>query len=808
MGKMMKILATAAVVVASFGTARAEATAYWEYDASTTPQTISDGEWTIAVESLAECQLRIGPGQNSECKPRAGDGRTTRPWAMLAEYAVPEHGRLDLSKPVYTKGTSGDAAEVWRITEIAWNAFCDLPAVKSLTAPKTLTSCAGQAFMGMANLTEAVFDCPELTGVFGDWGSEFGGTPLTKLILKMPNVSRIGRVSSVANFSGATFTETDVSDWDLTGVTVLGIGALQAGNWSGVGPTGTIRLPKVETIDRSAFYRWSRLETAELGTSGSLKSLGMTLFGGNHGSTKSALRKVDFGESFAFTVDPQAFYLDVKDEKGGADTPLSIEEVWFAARAPKAEVLDNILALRTVDEDGSKPVKIYAPVYKEGWAELCQPFTDAEAEAAAALTVEDGTIVGVYETQGGRRVAWFVQRSDMMEPTWDYDAEAGTISDGYWTVRVEPTATAGELKVVATGDLLTGNLSGALELYHPIYTKGTEPSDATRWTIVAIADNAFKGTAANLTSFTAPKTLVSWGSSVFNGVATLKAVILDCPNLTGSFGPNGGELGASDITLLVLKTPKLTSFGNTTNNKNARNFGEVTFDQTDVSDWDLSGVRTIYDNGLQAGARWNKKLDGGPTGALNLPNVESIGAGAFDCWTRVSSMALGTSGSLKSLGKTLAWNPDAKSGLGAGPTKIDFGASWDFTVHAQAFYAEFKGANGCNVDMPLPLKEIWFADRAPSRETLDRILVLQNLTEDGMKPIKIYAPVRRASWAAITSSMTDDETALAAELVKENPKEEIVGVYETSGTDGQPRVRVAWLVQNPNIKSSFCIRIR
>ncbi len=803
---MLKSLVAAVATIVSFGSAWAEANAYWEYDAAATPQTISDGEWTIVVDNPSEHELRIGPGQNNDKNPRTGDGRTARPWAVLAEYTAPEHGILDLSKPVYTKGGTDEA---WTITDIAWNAFCDFPEVKSFTAPKTLKSCAGQVFMGMENLTQAVFDCPELTGVFGEWGSEFGGgTPLSKLVLKMPKVSRIGRAGAPSNFSGATFDETDVGDWNLTEVTELGDGALLSGNWSSHGPSGTLKLPNVGTIARSAFYRWSRLEVAELGTSGSLKSLGATLFGGNHGSTKSALRKVDFGRSYAFKVDPQAFYLDVKDEKGGADTPLSIEEFWFAYRAPKATVLDNLLALRTVGEDGTKPVKIYAPMYEEGWAELCRPFEGTEAAEAAALTVEGGTIVGVYETQDGRRVAWFVQRSDMTEPTWEYDAAAQTISDGYWTLRVEPAANAGELKIVSTGDLLTSNLSGEMELYHPVYTKGAVQSDETRWTIVSIVDKAFMGSAANLTSFTAPKTLTSWGSAVFNGVTTLKEVVIDCPNLMGMFGRGGGEFGTSDVKRFVLKTPKVESFGNIKNDNKNRNFNGATFDDTDVSDWDLSGVKTIYDNGLQAGVRWSKSLDGGPTGDLNLPNVESIGAGAFDCWTRVSSMALGTSGTLKSLGKTLAWNPDARHGIGAGPTKLDFGKSWNFTVHAQAFYAEFKGANSCLVDMPLPLKEIWFADHAPSKETLDRILVLQTLAEDGTKPIKIYAPVHRASWGALTSPMTDDEKTLAAKLAAENPKEEVVGVYETSGTDGQPKVRVAWLVANPNLKSSFCIRIR
>ena len=164
-------------------------------------------------------------------------------------------------------------------------------------------------------------------------------------------------------------------------------------------------LPNIETICDKAFFNWRRVTSAALGTNGKLNTLGAYIFANNTDS----LIKIDFGTSSEFSVSNNTFLAN-------ETTPCPIEEIWFSDKSPSVKTLDNILALRTVGEDGSKPVKIYAPMMEDSWKALCQPFTSEERAAARKIKKQTGhRVVGVYETQDGRRVAWLMQN-----PNFEY----------------------------------------------------------------------------------------------------------------------------------------------------------------------------------------------------------------------------------------------------------------------------------------------------------------------------------------------------------------------------------------------------
>ena len=368
----------------------------------------------------------------------------------------------------------------------------------------------------------------------------------------------------------------------------------------------------------------------------------------------------------------------------------------------------------------------------------------------------------------------------VFSPAWEYDADAATISDGYWTLKAEQVdavdAMARTLKIPTTTDTLDATRTGELNLMGPIYTKGSVGGEALRWTIVEIADKAFHKATARITSFYAPTTLTNIGYQAFNEVGTFENVVLKCPGLTADFGLWGYMFGGSGLARFVFDVPKSAVVGRGAN----PNFASATFSETDLSEWNLTNLKTIRDNGFAL------NNGPGPQGTLVLPNVETIGANAFKGWTRHTAAVLGTNGTLKSLGgKIFANNTLALK-------KLDFGTSVAFEVAADTFLAAD--------DTPLPLEEVWFAGEAPSVDALDALLALRTGGDDGTKPVKIYAPMKMDSWQAVRKPFEGSERTVALAIRKQTGHR-VIGVYVTQ--DGR---RAAWLVQNPNFPYSTGMR--
>ncbi len=369
----------------------------WEYDAEA--QTISDGYWTLVVKNTSGRALQLGAGAADR-----SDGRTGEPWALPANYESKGLAELDLTGTIYTKGKVGSEDEAWTITSILDKAFKGANGfISSFYAPTTLKSMGMQVFNGVwSGLENVVFECPEMTGAFGVWGYEFNSAPIKRLVLSLPKIESIGH-GTPSCFGSMSLTDTDLATWDLTELKEVNESGLKV-NGSGPGPDGELVLPNIETLGAMAFINWTRLSSAALGTNGTLKTVGAYLFGNNTG-----LKKLDFGESVGFTADENAFM-------STDSTPLALEEVYFTGTTPPSvATLDALVKGRTVGEDGSKPVVIYAPMQKSEWQALKGEMTADEQTQALALRKKGVRVEGVYVTQDGRRVVWLA-----MHPTCHY----------------------------------------------------------------------------------------------------------------------------------------------------------------------------------------------------------------------------------------------------------------------------------------------------------------------------------------------------------------------------------------------------
>lgn len=389
---------------------------------------------------------------------------------------------------------------------------------------------------------------------------------------------------------------------------------------------------------------------------------------------------------------------------------------------------------------------------------------------------------------------------------WTYDADAGTVADGYWTLMASENGD-GSLKITGVADI-SKRLEGELNLTGPVYVAG---DSAQQKAITRFGWQAFLDT--QITSFYAPRTLVGQDGQFFPGGGNCANLVMDCPAFSSSFEPFCWTINSLPLSRAVFKLPRVGKiagayYGNYTYNQNS-----ATFYETALVDWDLSGVADVGVGGLVAGqeSQWyadeyGKKGATGPRGELVLPNVETIGKGAFSNWKRVTAAALGTNGTLKTLGDCIFENN------GGSLKKVDFGMSSAFVISNRAFYATAAATS------PLPLEELWFSDKAPvsvvegeSLTTLEKLVAGRTLTpdaalgsEDVSTDLKIVAPFAEKTWQSLLTRPVPAEyrkakKRLEAVLNWANPtqrKYRVLGVYR-SATDGR---FAAWMVQNPDFE--------
>ncbi len=151
--------------------------------------------------------------------------------------------------------------------------------VKEVIMPRTLKSLGGQAFNGVrSNIEVLIFDCPELESGFPAYA--YGGQDKVKrLVLKCPKLKTIAALNSMPR----PLSETNVDEWDLSGLESLNEKDETWGGFPGDRAiTGTLRLPKIKKIGRSAFSGSQTLTAIELGCGGgTVERVSFAAFGGN-----------------------------------------------------------------------------------------------------------------------------------------------------------------------------------------------------------------------------------------------------------------------------------------------------------------------------------------------------------------------------------------------------------------------------------------------------------------------------------------------------------------------------------------------
>ena len=503
-------------------------------------------------------------------------------------------------------------------------------------------------------------------------------------------------------------------------------------------------------------------------------------------------------------------------------------------------------------QDGPNGEKAPEPVWEGNL-----PGTLSDGNKKLTFTVQDSVSFYVNFPSD-----WtFVRKDD--EQSGD-DITGGFITDGYWFWPVhhswdDALAIAQAETYVTNGNTRVAHsltLEGELNL-----TKGVVGGmDGLKWpkslswsnspvipALHAIEMQAFKNTAFD--SYYAPRNLLtirSW-EQLFNNNAACANFVLDCTNLNAeaSFAPLWWSLNSASVSRMIVRL--LAKEGTKTLIENQTEWSEtwnkLDLSATDLAEWDLASVTNVTAGAL--------RLDygPGPSGTLDLPNVETIGEAAFGNWVRVSSVALGTNGTLKSLGAylfknngtarmflsdgvtytdktnvvaTTEWFPFYTNSVHALET-VDFGKSHDFEMADHAFWSrpeEGVWNPFLITGAPLPIREFRFSGKAPDRVLLDKLVAGRTATADIAKgdvaeDLRIVAPLSDATWSALRKQGTvsgGSYYAARKELDRvlnfadpQAKKWRVVGLYQT--VDGKSQ---AWLVQHPDFefREGFVLHFR
>ncbi len=249
--------------------------------------------------------------------------------AHVSQAFTPGEGVLDVSTPVVDAN-----GNLWKVTQWVTRCFSQNDGtglgpslvaneaitgeyrskgcLKAITVPMTLTTFGkGQPFNMADNgsalgLETIIFDCPDMTGTIGDYAI-WNCTQLKKIVLKCPKLTEITRY----NFNGGTWENTDVSEWDLSGLQTLGdVSNNPRFAFSSKQIKGVLRLPSIETIGKGVFTNVQSLTAIELGLNGTLKNICTGAFAGTFKADRLLL-----GGASGWTIAPGAISLASGTEK-------------------------------------------------------------------------------------------------------------------------------------------------------------------------------------------------------------------------------------------------------------------------------------------------------------------------------------------------------------------------------------------------------------------------------------------------------------------------------------------------------------
>lgn len=354
------------------------------------------------------------------------------------------------------------------------------------------------------------------------------------------------------------------------------------------------------------------------------------------------------------------------------------------------------------------------------------------------------------------------------EPRWTYTPASGdspaTITDGGWSLHVSVMDEAAHTLALGTngcGSVIRERGAGATNTID--LRGGVADAAGTAWSIARIYGTALCGQyGISFDTVYTPGTLGEYGfaGQVFKQT-TAANLFIDEPNVTGIILNN--TFMSANVKNFLLKAPKLTVIGGSVGG-----FPQVFIQNTDVSDWDLSGIRHFVDGGV---TKWdetrqssspcnngsnmfrNKKF----RGVLRLPSMVDPPADSFANCPNMVGLELGANDLMTKVGADIATNCPSL-------VRVVLGGAAGWTLGARAF----QSPNITNVV---------FRSVAPTFDSLDEIAF--GTAETASYTMLFEIPRHETSWSEVVSSAraaTAAERAAFAARYGEDRLSDLVGI--------------------------------
>ena len=494
--------------------------ARWTYTPASdeAPATLTDGVWTLLASVMDASARTLAVGTN-QCGS-----------VLLAKTGA--GSEIDL------RGGVRDAAGTdWTIVRLYGAAFRDKNGIPfaAVVTPGTLgeRGLAGQTFRENYGLTRIEIDEPDMTGIIAN--NVFMSAPAADIRLKAPKVTSVGGGGHLAS---SFLKDTDVTDWDLSGVRYFVDGANfweatptastkspEASIFRGRAFRGVLRLPSLVDPPPCAFANCPNMVGLELGSSNLLTKVGSDI-----ATNCASLVRVVLGGAEGWTLGARAF-----------QSP-NITNVVFCGVAPMFAAPFEIAFGR--DETAALTMLFEIPRQDASWtdiARMARLATPAERAAFAARYGEArvADLVGivypnVFKTAECQYLAWRTDAARTYTVTLELDAQHPEHA-----VTLTPQNAA-----YAAGETVTIAPAAGQEVF---YWWGNVPPALRRAPSLTLAidrnlrlrplfRNRWQVTLAGEASAETPVT-------ISDGVWTLNAKVLDPVARTLALG-NGSEGGA------------------------------------------------------------------------------------------------------------------------------------------------------------------------------------------------------------------------------------------------------------------------
>lgn len=786
----------------------------WTYTPASgdSPASITDGGWTLHVSVMDESAHTLALGTN-------GCG------SVILERGADATNTIDL------RGGVADAAgTAWSIARIYGTALCGQygKSFDTVYTPGTLGEYgfAGQVFK-QTTAANLFIDEPNVTGII--LNNSFMSANVKNFLLKAPKLTVIG--GSVGGFPSGFIQDTDVSDWDLSGIRHFVDGG--ATKWDETRQSsspynngsnmfrnkkfrGVLRLPSIVDPPADSFANCPNMEGLELGANNLLTKVGADI-----ATNCPSLVRVVLGGAAGWTLGARAFQSS------------NITNVVFSSVAPTFDSLDEI-AFGTA-ETAACTMLFEIPRHETSWAEVASSARTATAAERAAFAARYGEerlsdLVGIvfpnaFKTANCQYLAWgsgyactisltldanHPEQAVVVTPQKDTyvagetvtiapvdgqevfywwgnvpkeqrraasltftidqnirlrplfrncwtvtvaaDAEAGsaaTVSDGVWTINATVLDPAARTLALGNGKekgaYADGNTgTGCLNLLGTF----TDASSGAAWTVTSLG-NVGKAFACSANDAHGPTTFVAPESIALNAALPARA----CQTLNAcaivSTNANVGILGNNSfyeipyLETVLLAASGLTGVGQYTA---GFDYNNAFLRQSDVSEWDLSGLQGIGVNyPLSAtsdeggGAFFSKKTF---SGVLSLPSLTRLRKVTLANTTKMTGLKIGANGAL---------------------TRIEAGA---VSNSAALVSVEIGGVKGLQIDggafCSPKLAFVKFLTTPPTFGAADGELVFGTAETAALSMNFNVKARRRGAWAGIVASaraVTDVERA-------------------------------------------------